>query len=82
MELEGAVDNMEYKEKRDIDQIKKSLSDQLLKSLRLSGNNALDALLYSGYSYEEITELLTSYNNVSGLDLINCNDVIEKTLSK
>ncbi|MBQ4030851.1 MAG: hypothetical protein II625_03760 [Bacilli bacterium] len=73
---------MEYKEKRDIDQIKKSLSDQLLKSLRLSGNNALDALLYSGYSYEEITELLTSYNNVSGLDLINCNDVIEKTLSK
>ena len=73
---------MEYKRENDIDKIKKSLSDELLKNIRLSGNSAIDALLLIGYSYEEITELLTGYKNVSGLDLINCNDVVKKTLAR
>ena len=68
--------------KRDIEQIKKELSNELLTHIRLSGEKGLDALLYSGYSYEEITELLTQYNKVSGLDLINCNNSVKKTLSR
>lgn len=81
MELEWAVDSMETKKEYDVKKIKKALSDELLKNLRLSGN-AIDALLYSGYSYEEIMELLTHYDKVSGLDLINCNDVVKRSLSR
>ena len=72
---------MNQKERK-IDSIKKGLSNELLTRIRLSGDKGLDALLYSGYSYEEIMKLLTKYQEVSGLDLINCNNAVEKTLSR
>ena len=68
--------------KKNIELIKKGLSDELLTSIRLSGDRGLDELLYSGYSYEEIMHLLTQYKSVSGLDLINCNNTVKKTLTR
>lgn len=70
------------REKENILDIKKSLSNELLESIRRSQPNILDLLVEYGYSYEEITWMLTNYDNVSGLDLINCNEVVKKSLTK
>ena len=39
-------------------------------------------LIKHGYSSVEIIQMLTKYENASGLDLINCNHVVEETLSR
>lgn len=67
---------------RNIRDIKKALSNELLVNLRLNGEAAFDALLKSGYSYEEITELLIRYQEASGLDLINCNEAIKSVRTR
>lgn len=73
---------MKNEVKHDILDIKKQLSNELLENLRSGNNETFDSLLMCGYSYEEIMELLTKYQYVSGLDLINCNEVVKKTLSR
>ena len=74
---------MEYlEENNDINDFKRRLSNELLENLRKGDNRLLDTLLLCGYSYEEINELLTRYQDVSGLDLINCNEIVKRTLTR
>ena len=73
---------MEIK-KVDINSVKKALSKELLENIRHSNDNRiLDVLVLSGYSYEEITEMLTRYQEVASLDLFNCNEVVKHTLHR
>ncbi len=70
-------------EKRDINEIKKELSNELLESIRNSHDGTvLETLLLHGYSYEEITDLLPRYTTVSGLDLYNCNETAKSVLHR
>ncbi len=73
---------MVQNDERNIEKIKKELSNDLFVNLRLAGDLGIDNLVKAGYSYEEIVSFLTNYYRASGLDLINCNDVVKKTLSR
>jgi len=69
------------KRKVDINEVKKMLSNELLENIR-NDNRKLDSLVLLGYSYEEITEMLTKYQTVSGLDLYNCNEAVKTGLHR
>ena len=74
---------MEYlDETNDINEVKKRLSNELLENLRKGNDHLFETLILCGYSYEEINELLTRYQEASGLDLINCNEIVKRTLSR
>ncbi len=70
------------REKKDISLIKKNLSDELVDNLRKSDNNILEDLISYGYTFEELIDLITRYKESSGLDLINCNEVVKRRLLK
>ena len=70
-------------ERRNINEIKRELSNELLESIRSSHDGSvLESLLLHGYSYEEITDLLTRYTDVSSLDLFNCNETAKSVLHR
>ena len=71
-----------YREKKNIIIIKKNLSDELVDNLRKCDNNVLEDLIYHGYTFEEVIELITRYKESSGADLVNCNEVVKKRLLK
>ncbi len=64
-------------EGRDINFIKKQLSDELVMMLR-ADDNSIETLIECGYSLEEIFDLIANYKNKSGADLINCNEIIKR----
>ncbi len=64
-------------EERNINEIKKKLSDELVYNLR-SDNDSIKNLIEGGYSVEEIFELITNYKEKSGADLVNCNSIIKR----
>ncbi len=70
------------KEKERLIELKKNLADQLRMSLKKCDDDVLEELINHGYSSVEIIQMLTKYENASGVDLINCNHVVEKTLSR
>ena len=70
------------KDKRNIDVIKKELSDELISNLRNCDDSVLYTLIEHGYSLEEVIELITKYNEKSGADLVICNNIIKKSLIK
>lgn len=62
-------------------EVKKDLSDELLSGLRETGDSGFEILLSHGYSKDELVEMITSYESVSGADIVNCNNTL-KTLKK
>ncbi len=71
-------------EKRDVNAIKKKLSDELVCNLR-DYSESVKILVESGYSIEEIFGYITDYRTKSGADLVNCNQIIKekkKTLNR
>lgn len=69
-------------QKKDINTIKKNLSDELVENLRNSSDNVLEDLINHGYTFEEVIDLITRYKDSSGADLVNCNEVVKKSLKK
>lgn len=67
---------------KDINTIKKNLSDELVENLRNSSDNVLEDLINHGYTFEEVIDLITRYKDSSGADLVNCNEVVKKSLKK
>lgn len=69
-------------EKERLIELKKALAEQLRMGLKKCDDDILEELIKHGYSSVEIIQMLTKYENASGLDLINCNHVVEETLSR
>lgn len=67
---------------KDINDIKKGLSDELISNLRDCDDSVLYSLVEHGYSLEEVIELITKYKEKSGADLVNCNNIVKKSLIK
>ena len=70
------------KNRYDVNLIKKELTRSLMERLKENEEETIKALIYSGYSYSEISDLINNYENASGLDLINCNEIAEKALTR
>ena len=71
-----------YKNRFDVNTIKRELTRTLMDRIKENEKETVKALLYSGYSYNEIMELINNYEAASGLDLINCNEIAEKALTR
>ncbi len=71
-----------YKNRYDVNLIKKELTKVLMEHLKENEEETIKALIYSGYSYSEISDLINNWENASGLDLINCNEIAKKALTR
>ena len=60
--------------------LKENLSEQLRHSLKQCDESVLEELVNHGYSSFEIIQMITNSDQASGLDLINCDEVVRKTL--
>lgn len=65
-----------------LEMLKKELADELMKNLKKCDDSVIEMLVRHGYSSLELIQMLTRYEQTSGLDLINCNEVVRETLSR
>ena len=65
-----------------IEMIKKELASQLMNNLKQCDDDVLEEIVDHGYSSMELIQMLTKYEQASGLDLINCNEVVKGTLRR
>lgn len=65
-----------------IEMIKKELASQLMNNLKQCDDDVLEEIVDHGYSSMELIQMLTKYEQASGLDLINCNEVVKGTFRR
>lgn len=68
--------------KIELKDIKIELAEELKRSLKKCNENILKELVNNGYSSFEAVQMLAKPEDASGLDLINCNNIVEKTFSR
>ena len=68
--------------KLDLKEIKMELAEELKRNLKQCNENILDDLVKYGYSSFEVVQMLAKPEDAPGIDLINCNRIVKKTLMK